>query len=147
MRTPVQDTFVLLLKLRAFVFSVTCSVNTDRGPNLVLTVFFLSSKCAAVAVSTTLPLCAFSLCWVVVFELDSPAASWRQGCLTEMRELTEQVPGGACGRTLRSGLLRGGAQMSKCADQQSAGSRGPHAEGGDNPHVFPYPPGLPSGHI
>lgn len=122
MRTPVQDTFVLLLKLKAFVFSVTCSMKTDHGSNLVFTVFFLSSKCAAVAVSTTLPLCAFSLCWVVVFELDSPAPSRRQGCLTKMRKLTKQVPDGACGRTLRSGLLRGGAQMSKCADQQSAGS-------------------------
>lgn len=95
MRTPVQDTFVLLVKLRAFVFSGTRSVKTDRGPNLVLTVFFLSSKCAIAAVSTTLPLCAFSLCWVVVFELDSPAPSRRQGCLTKMQELTKQVPDGA----------------------------------------------------
>ena len=70
---PVQDTSVLLLKLRSFVFRVTCSVKTDRSPNLVLPSSSLALNVLLWLFPRTLPLCAFSLCWVVVFELDSPA--------------------------------------------------------------------------
>lgn len=129
---------MLLPELRPFVFSMTHSVKTDCSPNLVSPSSSLVLNVLPWLFPHTVPLCTFSLCWVVVFELDSA---------TPITERGSHQKAGADGTGPEWGLRHdpevrfppwwSSDQQCAACPQKVPGPGGPHGESKDKPRVVP----------